>query len=245
MLKHKNEVLNDFWTIDNMKIIQRNDHFNYSIDSILLAGFITINKNIKNIVDLGTGNGSIPMLLSCRSSAKIEGIEIQESSVDLAKRNILLNNLENNINIIHGDINLYKTFFTHQSRDAVVVNPPFFKVDHTPGQINNIKHLSLARHEISIDLDKIMEASAYILKNRGYFAIVHRADRLIDVLESMRKQKLEPKRLQFCHSKVEKESKTILVEGIKGAKPGLIVLPPIFIHNNDGTYSDEVLNIFK
>lgn len=243
-------ILNEFETIidllkKDMKIIQRTDHFAFSLDSLLISEFASITKNVNNIVDLGTGNAAIPLFLSKRTKAKIIGIEIQEISSDLAVRNVQLNNLENQISIINDNMINWKKYFIPHTLDMVVSNPPFFKFDGNEEQLNNLTQLTLARHEISITLEGIIETAAGLLKDKGYFVLVHRVDRLIEIIELMKKHNIEPKRIQFCHSKIDKEGKILLVEGIKYGKSGLRILPPLFTHNENGQYSDEVLEMFK
>lgn len=245
MIKHENEVMIDFLEFHDMKIIQRNDYFNFSLDSVLIANFATINRSTKSIVDLGTGNGVIPMLLSKRSKAKICGIELQAISADLARRNILMNNLSHQVQIIEDDMLNYKNHIEEQSQDLVITNPPFFKLDENENQVNDLSQLAMARHEITATLDDIIRVASKILKNRGYFCMVHRPDRLLEILEIMKKYKLEPKRLQFCHSKQDTPAKILLVEGIKSAKANLQVLPPLISHLNNNQYSDEIINMFK
>lgn len=245
MLKHKNESIIDLLQKENLKIIQRSDFFNFSMDSVLVAEFLSVGRGVHKIVDLGTGNGAIPLFLSKRTKAKIFGIELQDISADLAKRNIKLNNLENQIEIIHDNMKNWKTHFPHGSIDAVVTNPPFFKFHGNSELLNDLDQLTLARHEISITLEEIIEISSNLLKDKGYFAIVHRADRLIDIIETMRRYSLEPKKIQFTHSKSDKNGKILLVEGIKNGKEGITVLPPLITHDESGKYSEQVLALFR
>ena len=239
------EVIIDFLNHKGMKIIQRNDYLNFSIDSVVVSNFLTINKNRKKIMDLGTGNAVIPMLLSNRTKANITGIEIQEVSVELAKKNIILNKLESQVEIIEGDIKKIAESFKDQSFDAVITNPPFFKYNGDETQLNDLDQLTYARHEVLVNLEDIIRAGSYLLKNRGYFTIVHRADRMIDILELMKKYKLEPKRIRFCHTTKEKSAKIILVEGLKGADQGLVIEKPLYINKKDGSYTEEILAMFE
>lgn len=245
MILQKNEVINNFLNIDNLKIIQRNDYFNFSLDTVLLANFITINRTSKKILDLGTGNAAIPLILSKRSSANIVGVEIQDISADLAIRNIKLNNLENRIKIIHEDMKNLDYILKDELFDVIVSNPPFFKLDGNKNQLNNLDQLSKARHELSINLEEIISIASKFLKNRGYFAIVHRADRLSEILELLKKYKIGAKRLQFCHSNMDKRAKIILVEGLKGSDSTLNILPPIFTNHKDGSYTNIIKEMFK
>ena len=228
-----------------MKIIQRADHFSFSIDSLLVSEFSTITRTTKTVVDLGTGNGVIPLFLSKKTKAKIIGIEIQKISSELAKRNIILNNLEEQIEIINDDMKNWNKYLRKGSIDLVVTNPPFFKFHGEEKQLNDLDQLSLARHEISINLDSLIEVASNLLKDKGYFVMVHRVDRLIDIIETMKKYGLEPKRIQFFYTKLEKEGKILLIEGVKNGNSGLRVLPPLIAHDEDGSYSKTILEMFK
>lgn len=243
-------ILNELETVVNllnkdMKIIQRVDHFAFSLDSLLVSEFASITKYTNKIVDLGTGNGVIPLFLSKKTKAQITGIEIQEISSDLAKRNVQLNNLEDQISIINDDMKNWRKYFRNNSIDMVISNPPFFKFDGNEKQLNDLTQLTLARHEISITLEEIIQTASNLLKDKGHFALVHRVDRFMDIIENMKKYDIEPKKIQFCHTKINKEGKILLVEGIKYGKPGLRILPPLIAHDDDGQYSAEVLEMFK
>ena len=240
----KNEVVNNLLN-KNLKIIQRTDFFNFSLDSLLVANFLSVGRGVNKIVDLGTGNGAIPLFLSERTKAKITGIEIQKISAELAKRNIELNNLSEQIEIINDDMKNWRKYFKIGSQDAVISNPPFFKFDGNEELLNDLDQLTLARHEISITLEEIIETASFLLKDKGYFAMVHRPDRFLEILDTMRKYGIVPKKVRFCHSKIDKQAKILLVEGIKFGAEGLTVLPPLISHDSDGKYSQEVLELFK
>ncbi|MBC2855660.1 MAG: tRNA1(Val) (adenine(37)-N6)-methyltransferase [Cetobacterium sp.] len=244
MLSNENETIIDLLK-KGLKIIQRSDYFNFSLDSLLVSEFITINRNTKKIVDLGTGNASIPLFLSKKTTAKIIGLEIQEVSADLAKRNVALNNLQDKIEIIHDDMKNWKNYIVPNSQDAVITNPPFFKYHGNDNLLNDLDQLTLARHEISINLDELISTASALLKDKGYFTMVHRPDRLIDIIETMKKYNIEPKRIRFCHSKEGKNAKIILIEGLKYGNSGLTILPPLYAHDETGGYSSEVLQMFQ
>ena len=164
------EVINYLLAHNDLKIIQRKDMFNFSLDTVLLSQFCTINKDVKNIVDFGTNNAAIPLLLSKRTPKKIIGIEIQDEAVDLARRNVELNDLNDQIEVVHGDIkDVVKELPKAQ---LIVCNTPFFKVGEN-SNLNDNKYLTIARHEIKIDLEGIISAAAYLLDNKGRFSIVH------------------------------------------------------------------------
>lgn len=243
MILNENESINQMLK-KNLKIIQNSECFSFSIDSLLISNFISITRGVKNIVDLGTGNAAIPLFLSQRTKAKITGIEIQEISSNLAKRNVALNNLENQINIIHDDMKNYSKYFEIGSQDIVVSNPPFFKVSGNSAQLNNEEKLSLARHEIAIDLNSLIEVASKLLKHKGYFAMVHRPDRFLEIVDTMRKYNITPKKIQFCHSKIDKPGKILLIEGIKNGEDALNILPPFITHDSSGNYSEDTLKLF-
>lgn len=235
------EVINYLLAYNDLKIIQRKDMFNFSLDTVLLANFCTITKDVKKIVDFGTNNAAIPLILSRRTNKPIIGVEIQKEAVELAKKNITLNSLDNQIKIVHSDI---KEFVNDSIKVGLVVcNPPFFKVDED-SNLNDNEFLTIARHEIKINLEEIIKSAAKILDNRGKFAMVHRPQRMIEILNLMQKYDIEPKRIKFVYPKYNKESHILLVEGIYKGKKGLKIEPPLYAHNNDGSYSDEVKKMF-
>lgn len=237
----ENEVINYLLAHKDLKIIQRKDMFNFSLDTVLLANFATINKDVKEVVDFGTNNAAIPLLLSRRYSGKITGVEIQSEAATIARKNVELNELQDSIEIVHEDI---KDFVKeHRKVQVVICNPPFFKVGER-SNLNENKFLTIARHEVKIDLEGIISAAAKILDNKGRFAIVHRPERMIDIINLMGKYDIEPKRIRFVYPKMNRSSHVLLVEGMYKGRPGLIIEPPLYAHNEDGSYSDEVKKMF-
>lgn len=235
------EVINYLLAYNNLKIIQRKDMFNFSLDTVLLANFCTITKDMKKIVDFGTNNAAIPLILSKRTNKPIIGVEIQKEAVEIARKNIILNDLEDQIDIIHCDI---KEFVNNSMKVGLVIcNPPFFKVDED-SNLNDNEFLTIARHEIKINLEEIIKSAAKILDNRGKFAMVHRPQRMIEILNLMQKYDIEPKRIKFVYPKYNKESHILLVEGIYKGKKGLKIESPLYAHNEDGSYSDEIRKMF-
>lgn len=235
------EVENYLLENQKLKIIQRKDMFNFSLDSVLLAHFVFVSKKSKTIVDFGTNNAAIPLILSARTKAKIIGVEIQEEAVKLANKNIALNNLNEQVDIIHDDIQTYVK--QHNKVDVVVCNPPFFKVNER-SNLNESEYLRIARHEIKIDLENIIKSAATILENNGRFALIHRPDRLIEIIELFKKYKIEPKRLQLVYPKAHTNAHMILIEGRYQGNPGLKIEAPLIAHNDDGSYSREVKKMF-
>lgn len=224
----------------DMYIMQDTEMFNFSLDSILLPNFVTINKSTKKILDIGTGNAPIPLILSKRTSAHITGVEIQKESFLLAKESIEINNLENQINIINEDINNYYKNIESDTYDVITCNPPFFK--NVVENVNNYK--ILARHEKTLNLDQIFIIAKKLLKNNGVIAIVNRPERLIEIIEVMKKNNIEPKKIQLVYPFKNKNANILLIEGAKNGKSGLKILPPLYTHNNDGIYSEEIKKYF-
>ena len=229
----------------NLKIIQRSDYFNFSIDSLLISEFVNIQKNTKKILDLGTGNAAIPLFLSKKTSAKIYGIEIQEISYKLALRNININDLNEQIYIIYDNMKNYLNYFNMGSFDIVISNPPFFRINENTNFLNNLKQLSIARHEIEINLEELIKIASELVKDRGYFYLVHRADRLSEILNNLIKYRFEAKKIKFCYTTKYKNDKIVLIEAIKNGKTGLTILPPLIINKENGEYTDEVLKMFE
>lgn len=238
------KVINDLIGYKDMKVVQNTDWFSFSLDSVLLPRFVTINKGTQNILDIGTGNAPIPLILSTRTDANIYGFEIQKDIYDLALETVQLNGLEEQIKIINNDIKNIGQYFKCGFFDIVVSNPPFFTV-HEQTKKNNDIHKTIARHEVTLNLDELVKISSCYLKNNGVLAIVHRSDRLIELIETFKKYKIEPKKIQLIYPKEKSNSNIVLIEGRKNGNSGLKVLPPIIAHNKDGSYSDDVLKYFS
>ena len=234
-------VLNDLLYYKNLKIYQDNESFVFSLDSVLLPKFIDIPKNTRRILDIGTGNAPIPLVLSTRTDAKIVGVEIQESIAELARKSVEINELEDQIEIINEDIK--KTSFEAESFDMVLSNPPYFKVAEN-GYLSEKTTKLIARHEVALDLESLVKISARYLKHNGVFGLVHRPERLVDIIDICRKNKLEVKRVQFVYPKKNEEANIVLVEAVKNGKSGLKVLEPIITYEN-GKYTEEIMKYFK
>lgn len=238
------KVINDLIGYKDKKIVQNTDWFMFSLDSVLLPRFVTINKNTKNILDIGTGNAPIPVILSTRTKAKIYGIELQRDLYNLATETIKLNNLDDQVTIINDDVNNIGQYFKSGFFDVIVSNPPFFKVFDDSKKNIDI-HKMIARHEVYLTLEQIVKIASTYLKNSGIFSIVHRSDRLIDIIECFKKYNIEPKKIQFIYPKQQTESNIVLVEGRKMGNPGLKILEPLIAHDPKGNYSNEILKYFK
>ena len=238
------EVKNYLLGYTDLYIIQDTEMFNFSLDSVLLPNFVTLNKNIKQIMDIGCGNAPIPIILSTKTNAKIIGVEIQEKSYDLAKKSIEINNLTERIDIINDDINNLYLSLESDIFDVITCNPPFFKVKDE-SRLNKNDYKTIARHEVKLNLDDIFKIAKKLLKNNGNIAIVHRPERLLDILDTMRKYNIEPKRVQFVYPKKDKDANILLVEGTKNGNKGLKIEPPIYTHNEDGEYTEQVKKYFE
>ena len=227
---------------ENLKIIQNTDGFCFGIDSVLLTEFARDIKKQSKIVDMGTGTGVLAILLSKKVDAKkIYGIEIQKDVAEMANRSVKLNSLENVIEIINEDIN--KINLENNSFDAVVTNPPYKKLG--TGIDNKKEKQKISRYETTASLDDWLRISSKLLKDNGSFYIVYRTDRLSELTENMRKYKLEIKRERFVYSNINKQSNLVLIKAVKGAGVFLKVEKPLIIYNLDGTYTDEILKIYK
>lgn len=238
------EVVNYLLGYKNLKIVQNTDMFNFSLDSVLLPNFVTLNKKTAKILDIGCGNAPIPLILSTKTSAKIIGVEIQKDVYELALKTVKMNDLEKQIEIINDDINNIYTYFETESFDTVVCNPPYFKVATTPN-LNTIEYKTIARHEIKLNLEQIINISKKVLKNNGNIAMVHRPERLSDIITIMRKNNIEPKRIRFVYPKETKEANILLIEGVKNGRPGLKILPPLYSHCENGEYSKQIKKYFE
>ena len=176
--------------IKNMKIIQRNDFQNFTLDSVLLSDFVKINRKTKKILDIGTGCGIIALLLAQRSKAQITGVELQKTMAEIAERNVENNKFENQVKIINEDIKNYKNIFNRDEFDTIVTNPPYFEFTGDISQTNDLEQLANARHNINLSLEEIIKISSYLLKNMGSFSIVFRSERLVEVLALLQKYNL-------------------------------------------------------
>lgn len=237
------EVINYLLGYENLKIYQNTDMFNFSLDSVLLPNFVSLNKKTKRILDIGTGNAVIPIILSTKTTAKIDAVEIQEEVYKLGKKSIKLNKLENQINIINMDIKKYSNMCETDTYDTITCNPPFFKVNET-SKINESEYKLIARHEVKLNLEDLMLIARKLLKNNGNIAIVHRTDRLIDIIETMRKYNIEPKKIRLIYPKKDSESNILLIEGTKNGKPGLKILSPLISHTELDEYTEEIKQYF-
>lgn len=238
------DVINSIFQNEDLKIIQKDNMLKYSLDSVLLANFVTINKKTKNILDIGTGNAPIPLLISKRTEANITAVEIQEESYGLAKKSIKMNNLDNKIKLYNMDVFDFSKDSETDVYDVIVCNPPYFKMNEN-SKLNDSELKTIARHEKTLDIRAIFKISKKLLKNNGYVSIVHRPERLIDIIEAMKLNNIEPKRILFIHPYEGKEANIMLIEGAKNGKPGVKILDSIYANDRFGKYTNEIKNYCK
>ncbi len=233
------EQINDLLGYSNLKIIQNDEWFKFSLDSVLLANFATVNLRCSSILDLCTGNAPVPLILSMRTNKKIIGVELQNEVYLLAKKAISINNLDSRIEIINEDVKKLTTIYNSDSFDLITCNPPYFKVNEgTKTNDNSIK--SIARHEIMLSLDDIFSVSSKLLKINGIISLVHRPERFIEIIDTMRKYNIEPKRVRFVYPNSKKDSNILLIEGTKNGKSGIKFEPPLYVYDDNGNYTIQL-----
>ena len=239
-------VCNDLLGYKKYVIYQDTELFSFSTDSMLLASFASINRKTKLVVDFCSGNFPIPMYMTLRTDAKIIGVELQQPSCDLALRSIKENKLDNQIEVMCKDvIGLHKDMGISFC-DLVLCNPPFFKVKEN-SNLNEREEVTIARHEVKITLEDIIKEASIILRDGGYFAMVHRPERMGEIFILLDKYHLSPSRLQFVYPKAKKEANHILIEARKGAgkEPNLKILPPLVIYDENNQWTNDILKIYN
>lgn len=224
------------------RIIQNPDRFCFGMDAVLLSGFVQV-KPGGTVLDLGTGTGIIPILLEAKTpAAHLTGLEIQEESADMARRSVELNGLSSKIDIVTGDIKEADRLFPSASFDVVTCNPPYMVDSH--GLKNPEEPKAIARHELLCTLEDVISQAAVLLKPGGHFFLVHRPFRLAEIIGTMAKYKLEPKRMQMVYPFVDKEPNMVLLEGVRGGKPRMTVEKPLIIYSEPGVYMPEIYDIY-
>ncbi len=239
--------LGEFERIDDLqfkglKIIQNTKKFCFGTDAVLLSHFAGVKKGDK-VVDLGTGTGIIPILLAGRSKdLEIIGVEIQPDMAEMANRSVKLNKLESRVRIISGDLKEAPAMLGQRGYTLVVSNPPYKKAGS--GIVNPYDSKAIARHEILCTLEDILSVASKLLVVGGRFAMIHQTDRLMDILMGMRQYKLEPKRIRLIHPNQNKAPNLVLIEATLQGRPYLKWMPPLFIYNEKGQYTEELLEIY-
>lgn len=235
----ENERIEDI-QFAKLKLIQKPNGFCYGIDAVLLASFCDVKIDWRG-VDLGTGTGIIPLLLSSKMNELI-GIEIQNEVADMAKRSIAINELEDKIKILNIDMNEACKYIEPYSRDVVISNPPY--IAKNDGITNHDDNKAISRHEIKVSLENVISTAYNLLKDRGHFYLVHRPHRLVDILYLCRKYKLEPKRIRFIHPQKNKKPNILLLHCVKYGRPELKFLDPLYVYEDNGRYTDEIYHIY-
>ncbi|MDD5853467.1 MAG: tRNA1(Val) (adenine(37)-N6)-methyltransferase [Lachnospiraceae bacterium] len=225
------------------QIIQDPKRFCFGIDAVLLTGFARV-KDGDTVLDLGTGTGIIPILLEAKTGAShLTGLEIQPESADMAKRSVCYNELEKKIDIVEGDLKNASEIFGRGSFDVVTCNPPYMIGAH--GLTGGNESKTIARHEVLCTFEDVAREAAAVLRPGGMFYLVHRPFRLVELLGTMTKYRLEPKRMKFVHPFVDKEPNMVLIEAKKGARSRVEIEPPLIVYKSPGVYTDEIYDIYK
>ena len=224
------------------RIIQDPEKFCFGMDAVLLSGFADAPEGGR-VLDLGTGTGIIPILMAAKTSAReLIGLEIQETSAEMANRSVILNDLETRVKIVQGDIKEADQIFEAASFDVVTSNPPYMKGSH--GLQNPDAPKAIARHEIMCDLEDVIRTAARLLKSGGKFYMVHRPFRLTEIMVLMNQYKVEPKRMRLVYPFVDKEPSMVLIEGARGGKSRITVESPLIIYEEQGKYTREIYDIY-
>ena len=228
--------------IKGYRIIQSPGRFCFGMDAVLLSSFAKV-KTGERALDLGTGTGILPILLEAKNKGEsYTGLEIQEESADMARRSVQYNHLEDKVRIVTGDIREAAALFGAASFHVITVNPPYMIGDHGLKNENEAKYI--ARHEVLCTLEDVLRESGKLLGNKGRFYMVHRPFRLAEILSGMSRHRIEPKRMRLVHPYIDKEPNMVLLEGVKGAHPRMTVEPPLVAYNKDGTYTEELLELY-
>lgn len=228
---------------NNLKILQKKDGFCFGMDSVLIANFAKISRKNAIVADLGTGTGIISILVAGKQNPeKVYAVEIQEELVDMAKRSVKYNDLENKIDIINADIVGISKGNFNKKFDYVISNPPYKKLN--TGLINDNQKKLISRHEVKCTLKDVVNEASKLLKDKGVFYMVHRPDRLCDIFNAMRENKVEPKEIQLVHSHLEDEANLVLIKGVKCGNPSLKVLKPLIVYNENNEYTEELLKFY-
>jgi len=238
---HAGERLDDL-LIGGLKIIQHEQEFCFTLDAVLLAHFAFV-KTKAMAVDLGCGTGAVSLLLLARGVEHVSGVEISPAVASMARRSAVWNGLADRFSVLQADFRNLKGLLPGGEYELVISNPPYRPPGH--GRISPNDRIARARHEITANLSDVVAAARYLVRYRGRFAMVHLPERMAEVIAALHAAGLEPKRLRMVHSAADKKPTAFLVESVRGAKPGLDVLPPLLVYNSDGTYSEEIQSYYR
>lgn len=227
---------------NNFKIIQNPSRFCFGMDAVLLTGFADV-KEGETVIDLGTGNGIIPILLAAKYPGKhYTGLEIQSANVDMACRSAKYNNIEDRVEFVEGDIKTASSTFGRAVFDVVTSNPPYMTGNH--GLVNPDESKAIARHEILCTLDDVVREASSLVKPGGRFYMVHRPFRLAEIICKLKEYKLEPKRMKLVHPFIDKEPNMVLIEAVKGGKPRMTIDAPLIVYKEQGVYTEEIYTVY-
>ena len=239
----ENERIDDL-EFKNLKVIQNKNGFCFGMDAVLLSNFAKNIKRNATVLDLGTGTGIIPILLCGKTELKkVIGVEIQEEVAKMAKKSILLNSLEGRFEILNCNIKELNKIYKKQTFDVIVTNPPYKKQDS--GIVNENEKKVISRHEITANLEDFIKIAKDLLKDKGELYMVHRPERLVDILELMRKYRIEPKVLKMVCPNKNKEPNLVLIKGVKNAKPFLKIEKNLYVYDTENKYTKEILEIYN
>ena len=225
--------------LSNLHIIQDPSRFCFGMDAVLLTGFAGATRGDR-CLDLGTGTGIIPILMSAKTEAEhLTGLEIQPESADMARRSVELNDLSSRIDIVTGDIREAASIFEAASFDVVTSNPPYMIADH--GLTNPDSCIAIARHEVCATLDDVVSAAAHFVRTGGSFYMVHRPFRLAEIIRTLSAHNLEPKRMRLVYPFADKEPNMVLIQSVRGGKPRMQVEKPLIVYSSQGVYSEEMV----
>ncbi|MBS6116851.1 MAG: tRNA1(Val) (adenine(37)-N6)-methyltransferase [Clostridiales bacterium] len=245
-MKTTNDFVKENERVDDLQngysIIQDPEKFCFGIDAVLLSGFAKVKKG-ENVLDMGTGTGIIPVLLSAKTEGEFfTGLEIQSECAEMAQRSVAMNQLEDRVKIVQGDIKEAADIFGAASFDVVTCNPPYMIGQH--GLTNPHMPKAIARHEILCTLEDVISQGTRVLKDRGRFYMVHRPFRLVEIMNVMTKYKLEPKRMSLVYPYVDREPNMVLIEALKGGNSRIQVEPPLVVYEKPGVYTKTILEIY-
>ena len=243
----KNDLVKCGERVDDLQngyfVIQDPKKFCFGMDAVLLSGFTRVKKG-ETALDMGTGTGIIPILLSQRTEGKhFTGLEIQAECAEMADRSVKYNCLEDRIQIVEGDIKEAAGIFGAASFDVVTCNPPYMIGQH--GLTNPHLPKAIARHEILCTFDDVASQAARVLKDRGRFYLVHRPFRLVELMAALTKYKLEPKRMQLVHPYIDKEPNMVLIEACKGGNSRIQIERPLVVYEKPGVYTKDILELYQ
>ena len=240
------QLVKDNERIDDLQngyyVIQDPDKFCFGMDAVLLSGFAKVKKG-ETALDLGTGTGIIPILLKTKTNGKhFTGLEIQKECADMAGRSVRYNHLEDDVEIVRGDIKEAADIFGAASFDVVTSNPPYMIGQH--GLRNSDMPKAIARHEVLCNLEDVVSQASKVLKERGRFYMVHRPRRLAEIISLMKEYRIEPKRLRMIHPFADRDANMLLIEGVRGGKSMMVVEPPLIVYDEPGVYTKEIHRIY-